>query len=494
MLLSSAPGSPNVRRTSFLRLQTHSSSESSLLKSRSRGRESFIPLAASALICGLWLSACQPESVRQEKQLRRQLAHELHNHSYAAAAPIARQLLQRKPRDERLRKQLVQAQLGLHDIEAAKESLQRWHNAIPSGSVRADEFAGDIAWEEHNYPTALSTWQKVGQSQPNNHRVREKVAMLQQTLQHWTEADSVWGSVLAQKETATARLNRAVCRRHLHHWNEAFEDFNRAQKLGADDPEVRRWSKVFDGLQKYKEQIAELDAKVSMLPDEFGILGDRALLFLRCDDPEMALEDAEHASKLAPWALRPKLFQGIALVQLGRGKQADSLGLRRPISVQTLTPEFLEMASRLDLDIAVERSNPEHFINRSWNLNEIGQPKLALEDAETAARLDPHSGSALAEIAYALSKLGRPDEAYENVKQATEFDSNSAAAWQYRGELEMGRGDYLTAVDSLSRATGIHQSVAVLQKRAECYERLGLNARADEDHRTVQRLMSTSVQ
>src|SRR4029077_8318134 len=115
----------------------------------------------------------------------------------------------------------------------------------------------------------------------------------------------------------------------------------------------------------------------------------------------------------------------------------------------TLTPEFLEMASRLDLDIAVERSNPEHFINRSWNLNEIGQPKLALDDAETAARLDPHSASALAEIAYALSKLGRPDEAYEKVKQATEFDSNSAAAWQYRGELEMGRGDYLTAVDSL---------------------------------------------
>jgi hypothetical protein len=58
----------------------------------------------------------------------------------------------------------------------------------------------------------------------------------------------------------------------------------------------------------------------------------------------------------------------------------------------------------------------------------------------------------------------------------------------------MARGDYLAAVDSLSRSSGIHQSVAVLEKRAECYERLGLSARAEEDHRTVQRLLSTTVQ
>jgi tetratricopeptide (TPR) repeat protein len=479
-----------LRTLSFCSSSSVSAFNSSLVESRLKGR-----LVLRVVLLGsLVVSACQPESVRQEKTLRRQLVHELRNHSYAAAAPIARQLLQRKPRDERLWKQLVQAQLGLQDLDGAKQTLQRWRNAIPSASVRADEFEGDVAREEHNYQAALSTWEKVVQSQPNNHRVRQKVALLQQALQHWTEAESVWDSVLALKETPTARLNRAICGRRLHRWGVAFDDFERAQKLAPDDPEVRRWSKLFNGLQKYKEQILEVDAKIALLPDDFGLLGDRALLFLRCEDPEMALEDAEHAGKLAPWALRPKLFQGIALIQLGRGKQADSLGLWRPISVQALTSEFLETASRLDLAIAVERTNPEHFISRSWNLNEIGQPKLALQDAETAARLDSHSANALTELAYALSKLGQPDEAYGKVKQATEFDATAAAAWQYRGELEMARGDYLAAVDSLSRAAGIHQSVAVLQKRAECYQRLGLNARADEDHRTIQKLLSTAVQ
>jgi|1185.fasta_scaffold03754_2 tetratricopeptide (TPR) repeat protein len=442
----------------------------------------------------LWLSGCQPESVRQERNLRRQLSHELHNHSFATAAPIARQLLQRKPRDERLWKQLIQAQLGLHDLEGARESLQRWHTTIPSPSIRAEEFHGDIAHEEHDYPAALATWDKVLQAQPNNRRVRQKVALLHQTMGHWADAETAWDAAIKLKETVTERLNRALCRRRLHHWDAAFEDFQHAQQLGADDPEVRRWSKVFDGLQQYKEQIGELDAKIGASPEEVGLLGDRALVFLRADDPEMALEDAENASKLGPWAARPKLFQGIALVQLGRAKQLDAIGLRKPLSVQSLAPEFLETVSRLDLAIAVERTNPEHFITRSWHLNEIGQPKLALQDAETAVSLDSRSAGAMTELAYALTKLGRPDEAYDKVRQATQFDSSSASGWQYRGELEMSRGDFLSAVDSLSHAAGIHQTVAVLRKRAECYERLGLNARAQEDRRSVQQLLATTVQ
>jgi tetratricopeptide (TPR) repeat protein len=447
-----------------------------------------------AVMTCLLLSGCQPESVRQERNLRRQLSHELHNHSFATAAPIARQLLQKRPRDERLWKQLVQAQLGLHDLDGARESLQHWRAAIPSPSIRAEEFHGDIVREEHDYPAALAAWDKVLQAQPNNRRVREKVASLHQTMGHWTDAEAAWDAAIKQKETVTARLNRAVCRRRLHHWDAAFDDFQHAQQLGADDPEVRRWSKVFDGLQQYKEQILELDAKIAVSPEEVGLLGDRALVFLRAEDPEMALEDAEKASRLGPWAVRPRLFQGIALVQLGRAKQLDAVGLRKPLSLQSLAPEFLETVSRLDLAIAVERTNPEHFITRAWQLNEIGQPKLALQDAETAVGLDSKSAGAMTEMAYALTKLGRPDEAYDKVRQATQFDSSSAPGWQYRGELEMSRGDFLSAVDSLSHAAGIHQTVPVLQKRAECYERLGLNARAQEDRRSVQQLLATTVQ
>ena len=161
------------------------------------------------------------------------------------------------------------------------------------------------------------------------------------------------------------------------------------------------------------------------------------------------------------------------------------MSIRQPLRLETLTPDFLETISRLDSAISVEPKNADHFAARAWQLNEIGQPLLALQDAETAVRLDPKSAGAAAELSYALTKLDRADEAFAKIKEATETDPNLASAWQYRGELEMQRGNNVAAIDSLSRALAIQQTVAVLQKREECYRRVGLFARAEEDHRAL---------
>jgi tetratricopeptide (TPR) repeat protein len=96
-------------------------------------------------------------------------------------------------------------------------------------------------------------------------------------------------------------------------------------------------------------------------------------------------------------------------------------------------------------------------------------------------------------VSYALTKLGRGQEAFEKIKQATELDPNLASAWQYRGELEMARGDDLAAVDSLTHTLAIQPTAAGLQKREECYRKLGLGARADEDHRAWQELTSRAL-
>ena len=123
-----------------------------------------------------------------------------------------------------------------------------------------------------------------------------------------------------------------------------------------------------------------------MSPNDPGLLADRALIFLRSEDYELALEDSEEAARLGPWAVRPKLFEAIALINLGRSDECDTLAVQRFIRLETLTPEFLETISRLDSEISVERSNAELHIARAWQLNEINQPALALQDAENAAR------------------------------------------------------------------------------------------------------------
>ena len=258
-------------------------------------------------------------------------------------------------------------------------------------------------------------------------------------------------------------------------------------------PRSRRGSKLFEQLGKFLAEIRELDASLAISPSDSGLLADRALLFLRGEDYELALADSAEAAKLGPWAIRPKLFQALALIGLGRGDECEALAVQKFIQLEALSPEFLETIGRLDSEISVERSNADLYVSRAWQLNEISQPALALQDAENAARLNPKSAGAYAECSFALKKLGRSDEALEQIKRATELEPNFATAWLYRGELEMERGGTLSAIESLTQAIEASPTVAALQKRQECYRRLGLLVKADQDRRALEELSAQTT-
>jgi tetratricopeptide (TPR) repeat protein len=186
--------------------------------------------------------------------------------------------------------------------------------------------------------------------------------------------------------------------------------------------------------------------------------------------------------------MRPRLFRAIALLELGRPEECTALAVENTVRLQKLSAPFLETLARLDGEISAESKNPDLRVARAWQLNEIGQPRLALEDADEALRLDERLAVAIAERSYALAKLGEYDEAFERVKHATDLEPKSAAAWQYRGELEMHRGDPDAALVSLTRALELNRTPTVLEKREACYRQLGLIAKADEDRRALQEL------
>ena len=318
--------------------------------------------------------------------------------------------------------------------------------------------------------------------------VLEKVARAHEAQGHWDESETAWTTYLHEQETATARVHRAVARRHLHRWTEAQADLHRAEEIAPDDPEVRTWSKHFARLGKFLAEIRDLDGQLAVSPKDAALLGDRALLFLRGEDFELALDDSKTAAELASWAMRPKLFMGIALIKLGRAGDAEEIPVRKSLRLEALTPEFLQTISRLDSEISAERNNAELYTARAWQLNEIGQPALALQDAETAAQLDPKSAAAAVEESYAMMKLGRADDSFEQIKRATELDEHSAAAWNYRGELEMQRQEHAAAIESFTHAIAINKSAEALERRAECYLQIGLPAKAEADRRELEKL------
>jgi tetratricopeptide (TPR) repeat protein len=445
----------------------------------------FVVLCAATMLAG---SACDRAASREEKALRTQLREALHEKSYDKAAELARRLLKLKPEDEGNWDRLVQAQFGLRDLAGVKQSLEDWRRKVKNPSPKLDEYTGDHAVEAQETAIAVEAWTKVLGAEPKNIRVLEKVARLHKKQQHWTEENSAWTARIEVEDNAIARINRALCRRRLHRWQDAFDDLEQAQKLAPNDPEVLRGANLLEQMGKFLAEIRELNAGLAVSPNDPGLLADRALRFLRSEDYELALVDSTEAASFGPWAVRPKLFQAIALIALGRADECDGLAVQKSIRLEALTPEFLETIGRIDSEISVERSNAELYVTRAWQLNEIEQPALALQDAEKAARLDPKSASASTEWSYALMKLGRPAEALEQIKQATALDPTLATAWQYRGELEMARGETLSAIESFSHAIERTQTVAALQKREQCYRRLGLLVKADQDRQTLEEI------
>jgi tetratricopeptide (TPR) repeat protein len=438
------------------------------------------------------LPACQRAASREEKALRAELRQALHEHAYEKAVELARRHLKLKPQDNGTWDRLVQAQFGVRDFTGAKQSLDEWRRAVPKPSLNLEEYAGDLAALQKESALAIQSWAKVIAVEQKNVRILEKIARLEKTQQHWAQENDAWTAHIAVQDNAIARINRALCRRRLHRWQDAFEDLQRAQALAPDDPEVQRGAKLLEQMGKFLADIRELDSALAVSPDDPGLLADRALLFLRSEDFELALEDAEAAGKHGPWAMRPKLFQALALIDLSRADECEALAVHKLIRLEALTPEFLETMGRLDSEISAERNNAELYVARAWQLNEIGQPALALQDAETAVRLDPKAAGACAEASYALTKLGRAAEALQQIKRATELDENFSTAWQYRGELEMARGETLSAIESFTHALDVNQTVAALQKREQCYRRLGLLVKAEQDRKAQEELARTS--
>ncbi len=52
----------------------------------------------------------------------------------------------------------------------------------------------------------------------------------------------------------------------------------------------------------------------------------------------------------------------------------------------------------------------------------------------------------------------------------------------------MSRGDFAAAVESFTRALAINQTPAALQKREECYMKLGQLEKAEADRRALEGL------
>src|SRR5687768_14903465 len=322
-------------------------------------RQAHIATAACLIVAFSGLTGCNRAASREEKALRAELQQALQDRAYEKAAELARRHLKLKPQDNGTWDRLVRAQFGMRDLAGVKQTLEEWRRAVPKPSLTLDQYAGDLAAEQKEWPLAVESWTKVVAAEPENSAVLEKIARAEKLQKRWQQENDAWTAHINARDNAIARINRALCRRRLHRWQDAFDDLQRAQALAPDDPEVQQGARLLEKMGRFLADIRELDSSLAVTPDDPGLLADRALVFLRSEDFELALESAEAARKFGPWAQRPKLFQALALIDLGRAEECEALAVHRQIRLEALTPEFLETMGRLDSEISAERNNAE---------------------------------------------------------------------------------------------------------------------------------------
>src|SRR5204862_3313683 len=87
-------------------------------------------LFALAVVLILTLAACHRATSKQEKALRAEVGEALRERSYSKAAEVARRLIQLNPHDNGSWDRLVQAQFGLQDRGAIKQTLEQWRQTV----------------------------------------------------------------------------------------------------------------------------------------------------------------------------------------------------------------------------------------------------------------------------------------------------------------------------------------------------------------------------
>jgi tetratricopeptide (TPR) repeat protein len=416
--------------------------------------------------------------------LRKQLQAAEDASDNSAIVELSWRILDADPKDSKAWETLAKKQLELGDLDRCAATLDAWQAQVRPRPKVIDDIHGDLAMARKDYKSAEHYWRSYIGADPEATDTLEKLAKLDESTGRWQEAVELRTRALAQEKTAPGLVARGNDYLELRAWDKAFADVENANAIDPSDTTVKDALPRFEILRKLLPQIKALDAQIAKSPAAPAPWLDRARLFTLGDRPNLALNDSEHAMKLAPGMMRARIQAGEALLDLGRGDEA--VGLEVSYDLQRDKNNHLpdEALRRLGASDSLVLKNPaqaEPLVTRAKVLRQINQYTLALADALAAIKLDPGSASAQFQAAHALDSLGRSREAVAHAERATFLNPDDPVSWYYRGLLEAQRANFEAAIEYQSRSLAIRESTAALLEREKCERRIGRIADADLD-------------
>lgn len=428
------------------------------------------------------------------KELREQLGRAEESEDKPAIVELSRRIIALAPRDDDAWESLIATQLELGDLDRCEQSLAEWakSSAKPPGAI--EDFWGDLLVRRKDYANAERHWLAYLGRKPKPSDAADmydKLADLCLTQERWPDLAAYTGKAISAKDSAERRVAHAVALLHLHQWDAAFAEINKAQELDATDSKLKEFLPSFERLRRSLPRIKILDGQIAKTPNSAGFLLDRARLLTLAETSGVALDDCRRAMTLQPAWVRARIQTGEALLDDKRVDDAARLQVSRNLvrgKNGHVTDQALRELAEADAALSKDGSNAEALANRSRTLRGLNQFVLALADAKAAIAANDNSANAHSEAAFSLKELNESKEALEHAVRATVLNPEDPTAWFCRGIMEAARADLAAAIASQTRALQLRESLPALRERERCARQLGQVEIADADLNRIKQL------
>lgn len=293
----------------------------------------------------------------------------------------------------------------------------------------------------------------------------------------------------------------------------AAADVRKSIALAGGDPNNRSFvagqhyhlADILNSLGQLEQARKEADRSIEMADGDYPAslaMGIRSLTHAREQNFDRALEDAKKAvsmknARAAEWAILAHAYAGKkdfekmeeALGAVERLETFPARGYRLRGEVRRTAGQFEKALEDFSASTSLEEYGPG-FRQKATVYLELGQLKNALDALEKSFAINSRSPITEAYLASVEQQLGKTDLAEKHISEALGRSNNPVVlAKAAETRLHQGRTpDALKLIDQSLQSNPY--APEAYEIRAEVYRKLGLDARAAEDLKKAEELIS----
>lgn len=389
---------------------------------------------------------------------------------------ILRRLIDTRPADAAvLRDSLVRLWLEVGDVGMAAAELETWPDAAED--LRTIVAAKELAATPEKIDEATGLLRDYLSRHPDSEDV---LRVLIDELQAAGKREEITEVLVASPVTPGAPdllLLRARQLRDGGRYEEALRDAALAADQFGDDESVQAALPAFERLKDALPRLAALQSALDADPSELPSLVMDAGLSASAGLEERARRSARRAREAWPDSAAALLVAaGVGVV--GRD-EAGAAG----VFVDSLPRDPMVI---VPLDQKIAEGGQGVRTARAEALLGLGQPGLALRDAEAVLEKSPSDPGAFRAAIAAECAMGRPEAATARLEEyvaGKPSRADLAAARRRIAEAWFAAGRLQEALDVINLSIEARPDPAGYRLRAAIYERLGRSAEAAEDIR-----------